>query len=255
MKILEVKGFTKEFDGIKALKEVSFSVENGTINALIGPNGAGKTTVLNILSGFLKPEKGEAYYKGKKITGLPPFKISTMGVVRTFQNTRLFLQITVLENVLMAMRYRNGENLLDVILRRDKVLKEDKEKINKAMDYLSLVGLAEKKDELAENLSYGQRKLLELARALATESELFLLDEPLAGVFPETRKKIIALMKKIKKERKTIIFIEHIVGIVSDISDRIIVLRHGEKIADGKPYEVLKDRRVIEAYLGGEGDT
>ncbi len=249
--ILEVKSINKEFNGIKALRNVSFSLNRGTITAVIGPNGAGKTTLINIISGFMRPGKGEIYFKDKKITGFPPYKISRMGIARTFQNTRLFLQISVLENVLLAMRYRNGENLNDVIFRRNRMLREEQEKIEKAIGFLKLVGLTEKRDESADNLSYGQRKLLELARAMATGAELFLLDEPLAGVFPETREKIMQLLKEMKSNGMTILFIEHNIKAVADISDRVIVLAHGDKIADGKTSDVFSDKEVIEAYLGG----
>ena len=251
MKILEISGITKEFGGIKALNNVSFSINKGTITALIGPNGAGKTTLINILSGFLKADEGKILFKGKDITGLPPYKLARIGITRTFQGTRLFPQLTALENILLAIRFRYGERLDDVIFKSGKISEEERRNTEKALNILKLVGLIDKKDELAENLSYGQRKLLELGRALATGAELFLLDEPFAGVFPEMRKKIASVIKDMKNMGKTIIFIEHMMDIVAEISDRAIVLKHGEKIAEGSTPDVLKDERVIREYLGG----
>ena len=255
MSLLEVDNLRKEFDGVIAVDDVSFSLEKGTITSLIGPNGAGKTTILNLLNRLCQPDGGQISFNGHELTSLPPYRIAQLGISRTFQNIRIFPQISVLENLMLAPRNQKGESIFSALIRTQQVKTDEREAREKALSYLGTVGLLDKKNEMAENLSHGQRKLLELARALATGSQLLLLDEPTAGVFPETRNKILDLLRDIRDAGKTILFIEHNIQVVMSISDKVIVLNYGKKIAEGTPEEVKSNEEVIEVYLGRSNAT
>jgi len=250
MAVLKVQNLTKEFDGIKALDDLTFEIEEKSIIALIGPNGSGKTTLFNIMTGFLEKNRGNILFKGKDISSLKPYIIARLGIGRTFQNIRLFPQISVLDNVMLAFKYETGEDFLAALLQTKKMKTEDKANQLKAEELLKFVGLIEKKDKLGEELSHGQRKLLELARALALDPELLLLDEPTAGLFPELKRLMLNHIKALKDRGKTILFIEHDMHSVMSIADKIIVLNHGKKITEGMPSEIKANKDVQIAYLG-----
>jgi branched-chain amino acid transport system ATP-binding protein len=249
--MLRVEALTKDFGGLRAVDRCSFEVRQGAIHGLIGPNGSGKSTVFNLVTGFLAPTAGRTFFKTQEITGLPPYAIARLGIARTFQMVRVFRRMTTMENLLMAPD-QAGERLLLGLLRTPQVRRQEREHIGRAQALLAVVGLGHIANEYCGNLSYAEQKMVELLRALMTDPELILLDEPTSGINPTLVNQILDYIRKLRDERgKTFLVVEHDMRVIMNLCDRITVLNYGEKIAEGTPVEVARDHAVIDAYLGG----
>jgi branched-chain amino acid transport system ATP-binding protein len=248
--ILRVSGLTKRFGGLTAVDNVSFDVPAGEVFALIGPNGAGKTTMFNCVTGVYKPTLGRVTFLDRDLTGSPPHRAAKAGIARTFQNIRLFEYMSALDNVRLGHHCRMRSKLWDSLFKTPFERREERRITEHSMDLLTLVGLDHHAENYARNLAYGQQRRLEIARALATDPKLLLLDEPAAGFTPQEKVELMELVGTILKRGITVFLIEHDMKVVMQASQRIVVLDHGEKIAEGTPNEVRGNQRVVEAYLG-----
>lgn len=252
--LLRVEDLHKSFGGVQALEGLSFTVTSGIIKAVIGPNGAGKTTLFNLISGVFPPNNGSITLEGVSIEGRKPWEIARLGVSRTFQNVEVFGRMTVLENIMVGRHIQSQAGIISTGLKLPGMRREERRIQNGAKDYLEFVGLVHKGDEFAGNLPLGEQRLLEIARALATEPKILLLDEPAGGLNTKETEGLASLIQRILERGITVVLVEHDMNLVMDISDEIVVMNFGEKIAEGKPKQIKNDPMVIEAYLGEEVD-
>src|SRR6185369_5390145 len=250
--MLEVSGITQIFGGVTALEDVSFSISKGDITGVIGPNGAGKTTLFNIITGIYSQTRGNVTLNGKDVSGLPPEKLARLGMVRTFQNIELFGGMTVLENVMVGMHTRSSSGLLACSLKMPWVVREERHIRTEALKWLEFTGISDLADDTAGNLPFGKGRLLEIARALAGEPAIILMDEPAAGLNSQETLALARLIQVIRDLGITIVLVEHDMELVMDICDRIIVLNLGRKLAEGTPREIQDNAEVVAAYLGEE---
>lgn len=249
--MLKIEQLTKDFGGLRAVDNCSFEVPQGVIFGLIGPNGSGKTTVFNLVTGFLEPTDGRVYFRDRDITRLPPHHVAQLGIVRTFQLVRTFNRMTVMENLLVGSKNQAGENVLWGALRTSKVRRQEREAIERARALLSVVGLEAAADEYCGNLSYAEQKMVEITRALMTDPELIMLDEPASGINPTLVNQILDYIRRLRDEQgKTFLLVEHDMRVIMNLCERIAVLDHGQKIAEGTPREISENLAVIDAYLG-----
>jgi branched-chain amino acid transport system ATP-binding protein len=249
---LETKKLTKYFGGLGAVKDVDFIINPGEIVSLIGPNGAGKTTFFDLVTGFLQPTKGKIFYKEENITNLKPHEVAARGIIRTFQKTKVFPGVTILEGVIMGSHRLTNPHILGILGNTAATRKEEEKIRGKALDILNFLGIEHRKDMVAKNLPYGEQRILEIAVALAANPELLLLDEPATGMNPEETKRLMKLIYKIREKGITVLLVEHDMNVVMGISDIIVVFDSGEVIARGLPQEIREDKEVIKAYLGEE---
>lgn len=257
MSMLETKSLTREFGGIIAVNRVDFSVEKNMITGLIGPNGAGKTTLFNNITGLDSPTSGKVIFEDQDITGLKANKICRLGIARTFQNIRLFKELSVIDNVMMGRHFHTGtlkNRTLQALVSYFNVEREAKEEYKEAMKWLEFFGLEDLRNEEAKNLPYGYQRELEIARALATEPKLLFLDEPAAGMNPQETDSLMKTIRRIRDLGITVVLIEHDMKLVMNICDNITVLNYGQKIAQGTPSEIQRDSAVIQAYLGSDDE-
>ncbi len=252
MALLEVNNLSKRFGGLQAVKDVSFSVEQGMIKAVIGPNGAGKTTLFNLVSGFLAPDAGSVAFRGRQLQGRRPHEIAAAGVSRTFQHIRLFPRMTALENVLVGRHVRSRAGFVAGMLNLPWTWQEEREVRERSLEVMDFLGIAALAAAEAGSLSYGQQRTVELARALASEPQMLLLDEPAAGLNMRETADLAKLITRVRDRGVTVLIVEHDMSLVMNISDAVVVLSYGEKIADDRPLAVQKDPHVISVYLGEE---